>query len=94
MHVTLFTTSDCVACKEVQPLLLELMELWAIPLEVRKPTLRELSSGRIPGYPALLLPFLKPPKLLVGSHLVQWLRENEDEVRHGYRLSDPECHCR
>lgn len=84
----LFIASQCPACKELQPKLLELFESWGIPLVVRKPSLRELQKLRIKGFPTLFLPFMQPPMLLAGSGAAAWLLEHEEEVRNGYRLSD------
>ena len=92
-EAVLYIASKCRACKEVQPIVLELFETWSIPLVVRKPSLRELQNLRIHGYPALLLPFIQPPVLLAGSEMASWLREHEVEVRDGYRISNRQCHC-
>lgn len=87
MESILFIASECPACKELQPQALELFERWSIPLVVRKPSLRELKKLRIRGFPSLFLPFMQPPVLLAGSGAVAWLREHEEEVLDGYRLS-------
>jgi len=71
--ITLYYQSDCGLCPAVIEACASRAEALGAPILIRKPTLEELRSGRIPGYPALFVPAgvkgLARPYLLVGAGL-------------------------
>ena len=71
--ITLFYQGECSLCPAAVEAVTERAEALDAPILIRKPTLDEMKSGRIPGYPALLVPAgvrgLTRPYLLVGAGL-------------------------
>jgi len=71
--VTLYYQSNCGFCPDAIEGCAGLVEALGAPILIRKPTLQEMKSGQIPGYPALFVPAgvrgLTRPYLLVGAAL-------------------------
>lgn len=71
--VILFYQGECSLCPPAAEAVASRAAELGVPILIRKPSIEELRSGKIPGYPALFIPAgtlaLERPYMLVGQGL-------------------------
>lgn len=78
MHATLLIADNCPHCDYAKPRVVELFEKAAITLEVRKARLAELQRLKINGFPSLHIPYAKPPVMISGRDIADWLAAHRE----------------